>query len=185
MIERHGLSLNLFADDRTGAILSPDRKYRYRLWRAWDQEKPRLVFIMLNPSTADEIEPDPTITRCIVRARGMGFGGLEVVNLFAWRSTSPRVLKQIPDPVGPGNDQHIFAVCETAMDNDGMIILGWGEYGKLFGRGDALRRMLNDRQINTYALAMNDSGHPKHPLYVGYAEEPIYISPWAKEESTA
>lgn len=175
---------SLFTDDRTGALFSPCRTYRYRLWRAWDQEKPRLVFVMLNPSTADETIPDPTITRCMTRAKRMGYGGLEVVNIFALRSTDPDALYMHRDPVGPENDTHIKAACATAMESDGKVILGWGTHGALYTRGREVRSMLNDEQINTYALALTKEGYPKHPLYVGYNVDPIEVSPWAKAESS-
>ena len=98
----------MFADDRVGALFSPDRVYRYRLWRRWKPEEPALVYVMLNPSTADEIDSDATVTRCIERARRMGYGGIEVVNLFALRSTDPTALYRHEAPVGPENDQHIL-----------------------------------------------------------------------------
>lgn len=138
---------------------------------------------MLNPSTADETEPDATITRCILRAKRLGYGGLEVVNIFALRSTDPEVLYGHADPVGPENDKHIVAVCDTALETGGQIILGWGKHGVIGRRGEAVRRMLDDRQINTYALVINKDGSPKHPLYIALDLEPKLVSPWAMEEA--
>lgn len=167
--------------DTTGALFSPCRQYRYRLWRRWQPELPSLVFLMLNPSTADEVHVDPTVRGCIARAKKLGYGGLEVLNLFAWRSTDPKALREVADPVGVDNDGHIVAVCETAMECEGQIICGWGKHGALHGRGAAVRRMLDERQIDTYALEINQDGSPRHPLYIAMDREPVHISPWAQE----
>jgi hypothetical protein len=175
--------MSLFHDDRTGALFSPCRTWRYRLWRAWNLEKPRLVFVMLNPSTADETKPDATITRCMLRAKNMGYGGLEVVNIFALRSTDPDALYNAADPVGPENDKHILAVCDTAIGRGGQIILGWGKHGAFRKRGDVVRRMLDDNQLDSYALVINKDGSPKHPLYIAMDKEPICVSPWAEKET--
>lgn len=175
----------MFADDRVGAILSPDRVYRYRLWRRWRPEDAALVFVMLNPSTADEVDSDATITRCIERAKRLNYGGIEVVNLFALRSTDPAALQSHPDPIGPENDQHIIEVCHTAMLAGGQIVLAWGRHGALRGRAPAVRKMLDDRQFNTYALMLNRDGSPKHPLYVPLDWAPINVSPWAHEGGRA
>lgn len=85
------------------AIISEDEKYRYQLSRCWDETKPRILFIMLNPSTADANIDDPTIRRVISFAKSWGYGGVYVGNLFAFRSTDPKGLKQIADPVGENN----------------------------------------------------------------------------------
>ena len=87
------------------------------------------VFLMLNPSTADAIDNDPTVERCLRRALKMGFGGLMVCNTFAYRSTDPEKLYEVEDPVGPENDQIILARARSA----GMVICGWGTHGALHG----------------------------------------------------
>ncbi|MDA8965892.1 DUF1643 domain-containing protein, partial [Pseudomonadales bacterium] len=89
----------------TSADFSPCRTYRYALWRTWDKTEPYVLFLGLNPSTADETENDPTITRCIDFAKQLGFGGLCMANLFAFRATQPKDLKQAKDPVGDANDK--------------------------------------------------------------------------------
>src|SRR5437867_1481016 len=96
--------------ETTGATISDCGRYRYGLWRIWDESKPYCLFLMLNPSTADDIDNDATVERCQRRAAAMGYGGLHVANLFAWRSTDPSVLTSVPDPIGPDNDRTIVTV---------------------------------------------------------------------------
>ena len=153
--------------ERGGAIFSNCRQYRYQLWRTWGKEPP-ILFIMLNPSTADEVENDPTVERCERRARAMGFGGLRVANIFAFRSTDPQALYSHPDPVGQTNDRHILWSASDA----GMVICAWGKHGKLNGRGNAVIEMLRNAGIKPHYLKMNIDGSPAHPLYIGYRVNP-------------
>ena len=97
------------AREPNGATCDARRRYRYRLWREWGASPRRVTFIMLNPSTADERVLDPTIRRCIGFAKAWGFDGVDVVNLFAWRSTDPAALARVADPIGPDNDETIAA----------------------------------------------------------------------------
>ena len=92
---------------RTGAEFSKDRIHRYALYRVWDESKPLIMLIGLNPSTADENKDDPTIKRCVSFAKHWGYGGLIMVNIFAYRATDPRKMKKATDPVGPDNDKWI------------------------------------------------------------------------------
>jgi hypothetical protein len=149
-----------------GAIFSPDRTYRYLLWRVWN-ESPPIHFIMLNPSTADETKNDPTVERCERRAREWGYGGVIVTNIFAYCSTNPKKLSEVKDPVGPDNDGSILTAATLAS----CTICGWGEHGKLLNRGREVEELLND--FLTYALKINQEGYPSHPLYLGYELEPI------------
>ena len=127
---------------------------------------------MLNPSTADEVENDPTIARCQRRAELMGYGGIMVANIFAYRSTDPGALKKVKNPVGIGNDLAIlqaFHACET-------IICGWGKHGSLWGRGEEVLRILSSHMgRRVQALRLNKDGSPAHPLYIGYDVKPIPI----------
>lgn len=84
---------------KKSAILSDDRKYRYSLSRVWDESKNKVMFIGLNPSTADETEDDPTIRRCINFAKSWGYVGLEMTNLFAFRATAPKDMKNTKEPI--------------------------------------------------------------------------------------
>ncbi len=145
----------------TGAIFDPTGAYRYRLWRIWDSNAPRAAFVLLNPSTADVSNDDPTIRRCLGFARSWGFGGLEVINLFAYRATDPAALCHVADPVGPENAQHIRGACACAEK----IVLAWGNHGALNGQGRIVLDLL--QELGTlYSLGQTKSGHPRHPLYV-------------------
>jgi hypothetical protein len=106
---------------RSPALLSPCRRYRFALWRRWDIG-PQVLFVMLNPSTADEAMDDPTIRRCIGLARSWGFSALAVGNLFAYRTTSPADLSASADPVGSKNDHWLHRLHEESS----LTIAAWG-----------------------------------------------------------
>jgi hypothetical protein len=158
-------SMDLFCD--TGAVFSPCGAYRYRLWRTWSDEPPA-VFVMLNPSTADEIENDPTVERCERRARMMGFGGLRVANIFALRSTDPSVLYEHPDPVGPENDAAIL----ESVAGAGIVVCAWGAHGRLKDRDVAVLALLRGAGVVPHYLTLTKDGVPGHPLYVSYKVQP-------------
>jgi hypothetical protein len=142
----------------TDAQFSSCRRYRYALWRVWNAHTPHVAFIGLNPSTADEAEDDPTIRRCMGFARHWGYGGLVMLNLFAFRATDPRDLLQAEDPIGPGNDRCLNTVVPTAAK----IVAAWGNHGGHLGRSAVVRA----RWPELYALKINQSGEPAHPLYL-------------------
>lgn len=140
--------------DRAGA-------YRYSLWREWNLDAPRISFVMLNPSTADATVNDPTIRRCISFAQSWGYGSLEVVNLFAYRTTKPNTLRRAVDPIGPENDRYLLAARQRAQT----IILAWGNWGILHSRNRAVTSLFFV-QRNIYCLGITQAGQPRHPLYV-------------------
>lgn len=152
----------------TGAVFSPDKTHRYRLWRTWDESKPPLVMVMLNPSIADEGQNDPTVERCQRRAMAMGFGGLQVVNIFALVSTDPAGLYSHPDPVGPDNNAAIL----EAVKGAGMVLCAWGTHGQHIGRAMEVVSLLRRVGVTPYCLGQNADESPKHPLYVAYSIEP-------------
>lgn len=154
---------------KTGAVFSPCGLYRYRLWREWDASKPVAVFCMLNPSTADEVQNDPTVERCQRRAVAMGFGRLEVVNVFAFRSTDPGALYVQADPVGPDNDRAII----DAVSGAGLVVCAWGKHAALNGRGEQVQRLMHSAGVEPHALKINKDGSPGHPLYIGYDVQPV------------
>ncbi len=162
---------DLFADRASGATFSHCGRYRYRLWRLWNPDKPAALFILLNPSTADETRNDPTVERCQRRAISLGYGGVRIANIFALRSTDPRALYESSDPIGPDNDT---AILDAARDA-GIIVCGWGVHGALFGRGNAVRDRIRRAGLKAFFLGINQDGSPKHPLYVAYNSEP---TPW-------
>ena len=144
-----------------GASFSVDRRYRYRLWRRWDRSRPAVAFCMLNPSTADERRDDPTVRRCVGFARAWGFGGIDVLNLFALRASDPRTLRAAPDPVGPRNDEHIVRATMRA----GLIVVAWGARGGFLDRDRSVLGLLG-RLAHPACLGWTQGGHPRHPLYV-------------------
>ena len=147
------------------AILSADRKYRYVLTRIWDETKPTVVFIGLNPSTADEEVDDKTIRKCIGYAKRWGYGKLIMVNLFAFRSTDPSMLKRVEDPVGPDNDSYI----QKCVSESNLVIACWGNHGKLLNRDKVLMGSLP----NLVCLKRNKNGTPHHPLYLSKDVTPV------------
>lgn len=149
----------------TTTVFSPDRIYRYSLERVllpFGQEKNRVTFVMLNPSTADENEDDPTIRRCLGFARNWGYVRLRVVNIFALRSTDPKALYKHADPIGPDNLDHI----SEAAANSEMVVCAWGVHGALMGQGKAVKQWLWDWNNVPMTLGETKDGHPKHPLYL-------------------
>jgi hypothetical protein len=141
-------------------------KYRFLLSRNWDPARASVTFIMLNPSTADEVGDDPTIRRCCGLARAWGFGGLEVVNLFALRATRPRELLAAGDPVGDGNDRAII----EAVGRASLTVAAWGNHGGHRDRAAQVLGLLAGRAVHT--LGLTRQGQPRHPLYAPAGVEP-------------
>ncbi|KMW58688.1 hypothetical protein AIOL_003667 [Candidatus Rhodobacter oscarellae] len=155
------------------AEYSDCERYRYSLTRTWDHPGRGVAFVMLNPSTASELRNDPTVERCERRARAMGFGAFRVVNLFAWRATDPKDLRAAAEPVGEGNDAALLASAGWAQQ----IICGWGTHGAHRQRGAQVEALLRGTGQELFALGLTKEGHPRHPLYVGYAQGPVAWSP--------
>lgn len=149
------------------AVFSDCMAYRYRLSIRWDTRAKALAFLMLNPSTADHEANDPTVGRCEKRARALGYGGAEIINLFAVRSPDPAVLRANADPIGPDNDA---AILECAREVDD-IVVAWGSHGSLYHRRDVVLDMLRamERAPRLYCLGVTSSGEPRHPLYIADA----------------
>ena len=193
-----------------GAIISPCGNYRYRLWREWrlgnskqwdmwteDDGSPCVdgageqlgkplscVFVMLNPSTADGEQDDPTIRRCVGFAKTFGFDRMEVVNLFAWRATSPADMMSVGperDPCGLAN-QDTF---RNVLNDAGMVVCAWGAHGTYLGQDETALGWIEDyldilsdegREVPVVALGLTKAGHPRHPLYLPRDAKP---SPYA------
>jgi hypothetical protein len=156
------------ADAPSTAVYSDCERYRYMLTRTWDPSGKRALFIMLNPSTATEVQNDPTVERCERRARALGFGAFRVLNIFAWRDTDPRAMRRADDPVGPENDAAII----DSTDWADQIICAWGTHGEHLARGPAVEALLRQTGKPLYHLGLSKAGHPKHPLYIAYTQQP-------------
>lgn len=138
----------------SGAVLSKDNLYRYKLWRIWNTKLPYVMFVMYNPSTADHTKNDPTIKRCINFAKSWGYGGIYVGNVFAYRSTNPKLLSDVSDPIGEHNNIHLLEMIDDTKD----IVCAWGNNYR------SIPEILNDRDLRVIELSNN--GIPKHPLYL-------------------
>jgi hypothetical protein len=146
------------------ARLSCCGRYRYALWRRW-ADGPQVLFVMLNPSTADARRDDPTIRRCIDFARRWGFGSLAVGNLFAYRTPFPHALRRAEAPVGPRNDRWLRRLAAQSA----RVVAAWGDDGAWLDRDRAVRRLLP----GLHALGFTKAGRPRHPLYLPAAARPL------------
>ncbi|MEO1422074.1 MAG: DUF1643 domain-containing protein, partial [Pseudomonadota bacterium] len=108
----------------SSAQYSDCERYRYDLTRVWARGERRAMFLMLNPSTATEVQNDPTVERCERRARTLGFGAFRVCNIFAYRATDPKEMRVQADPVGPLNDAAIVEGCDWADT----VVCAWGTH---------------------------------------------------------
>ena len=155
----------------SGAAFSGCRRWRYLLWRRWDADKPAANFLMLNPSTADEFQLDPTCARARGYAERWGYGALVVTNVFGWRATDPGDMKAAADPVGPGNDKAIVRAAREA----GIVVCAWGNHGAHGERSARVRELLSQAGVETHALKVNAGGEPAHPLYL---RKDLRAVPW-------
>jgi hypothetical protein len=155
--------------DDSGAEFSRCRRWRYLLWRRWDKRGPIANFLMLNPSTADEVKLDPTCARARAYAEAWGYGALIVTNVFGWRSTDPAALKRVRDPVGAGNDA---AILRAASEAD-LVVCAWGNHGG--DRGRRVEQLLRKENAKLHILKLTGSGQPGHPLYL---RKTLKAAPW-------
>lgn len=155
------------------AVLSDCGVYRYRLERPLDPAgRGPIVFVMLNPSTADAELDDPTIRRCRGFANREAATRLVVVNLFAYRATKPADLELAADPVGPLNDAHLLAALDETRAG-GRVVAAWGAQPRARAHGLAFRAMAADLGVELYALGLTADGSPRHPLYVRGNAKPV------------
>lgn len=158
---------DLFGMMMTAAFSGPDNCYRDQLIRRWDESLPLLVVCMLNPSTADHETNDPTILTLIHFAKLWGYGGLLVVNLCAFRSPSPAVMKAAADPVGPQNEKALLNAMMYARANGGRILVAWGNDGDFLERDAWFSERAAKLGLSTICLGATRSGAPKHPMARG------------------
>lgn len=151
------------------AIISPCGQFRYFLKRQWGiANPPRVItWVMLNPSTADANQDDPTIRKCIGFSRLWGFEGLAVVNLYAYRATDPKELRKAFYPVGPENDTYL-----RLASAGGKVVVAWGCHAQK-PRAKEVMEILK-KSGDVYCLGRTQMGFPKHPLFVKY-DTPLEI----------
>jgi hypothetical protein len=153
----------------TNAKFSDCRKYRYSLWRRWsDTGRGYVMFIGLNPSTADETNDDPTIRRCIAFAKAWGYDALCMTNLFAFRATKPSDMMAVDNPVGVDNNQVLLDLSRSAA----VIIAAWGANGTYLARDEEVKALLS----NLCYLRLTKHGHPSHPLYLPSTLTPVKLN---------
>ena len=161
------------------AEISRCGQYRYWLSRIWDRDKPFCTWIMLNPSTADASVDDPTIRRCINFTRQWEYGGLYVVNLFAFRATDPKHLKQFNKPVVDENWINIMHYATMA----GKVVVAWGNHGGYLKASEITITLLSRNKITPYCLGVTSIGQPKHPLYIKSDTKPTLFTRTAAEQA--
>ena len=161
-------------------VFSEDRQYRYELWREWDNSPlftPNQIkrqfeyplFIGLNPSTADEVKDDATVRKCIGFAKRWLYGGLCIMNLFAFRTRHPKVMMGEKDPVGEENLERLVQAAQSA----GIVIAAWGANGGFLGQDRIAFQFLSNAGLQVHCLRKTKHGHPELPLYVPYDVEPV------------
>ena len=156
--------MELFENNTKSAIISECGNYRYSLHRTWNNQMPSVMFVMLNPSTADDKQDDPTIKRCINFAKSWNYGGIIVCNLFAYRATNPKELLSVHNPFG---DQNIYYTKNNA-DKVPAIICAWGNEPilKKVLKNMSPVSLLHFALDKLYYLELSKNGVPKHPLYL-------------------
>ncbi len=148
----------------SGATISECGRYRYRLWRQWDDLAPVMVFCMMNPSTADASQDDATIRRCIGFAKRERHGGIIVVNVFALRATNPGELLTADDPYGPENEAHLLCARSPILST---LVVAWGvPVGGRRLRHHYTRAAVTLLPLKPKCLGTTSAGWPKHPLYL-------------------
>lgn len=139
--------------------------YRYTLTRVWDAALPAVTFVLLNPSTADAVQLDPTLRKCVGYAKREGFGSMIVANVYAYRTKNPAAMRTVTDPIGPENDDVLASL-------KGPVIAGWGV------NADPTRiARVRELLPPLHALAVTKNGHPGHPLYL---RKDAQMAPWGR-----
>ena len=153
-----------------GVEFSECRKYRYKLWRVWDDNLPIVMCIGLNPSTANAIKNDPTITNLSKMLKILGYGGFYMMNLFAFISSHPADMLTCADAIGD-NDIKLKEVSEICDE----VIFCWGN----FKQADERIKEVLPKYPNAKCFGLTKSGKPFHPLammYAGLTNEPKLIN---------
>lgn len=162
---------------RSAVLSLPDRQHRFSLGRCWDHDLGRVTWWLLNPSTADAAIDDMTVTKCCTYAHRWGYGSVEIVNLFSWRSSKPEALRRCPMPVHPDNDGYV----RRAMAGAQVVVAGWGGAIRkacltVEAAGEVeewAQSLAEEVDVELLCLGVTQQGHPRHPSRLGY-EEPVH-----------
>jgi len=161
---------------RGSVVLSDCELYRYHLSRWWGPADQPILWVMLNPSTADERQLDPTVRRCVEYAHSWGFNAVHVCNLFALRASDPKALYASPAPEGPQNDEVLARWSRTVTEANGLQIAAWGVHGALRGQGPRVAKLLAGYG-DLSCLTLTKDHHPGHPLYLRKDLRPFWVPP--------
>ena len=148
----------------TEVIFSRCLKYRFSFKREWDKSKKKILYILLNPSTATELKNDPTITRIERHSKILKMGSFTVCNLFALREKNPKLLKKHKYPLGKENDSFIEKYSLEAE----IIVCAWGNEGEYMNQSEKIKNLLLTMNHQAYVFGLTKKGNPKHPLYLSY-----------------
>ncbi len=182
------MSSDLFKSEaRWTAILSTCETYRYELERIWDELRPVLVVCMLNPSRADARVNDPTVQALTHFATLWGYGGIRIVNLYAFRASKPReMFRQLEGVrIGPDNSKHLQAAIEFSKSQGGRMLVAWGRGGELDGLDKWFANRAVSQGVTLICLGRTKDGHPKHPMARGQHRIPrdqqpmLYLEAWS------
>lgn len=149
------------------ADICPTGLYRWWLLRVWDDRLPLLIIVMLNPSTADAERDDPTVLALIHFAKLWGYGGLRIVNLFAWRASQPAEMLKAADPIGDSNGLHIGTAISYARETTGRILVAWGNGGHHLDQDERFIARARSAGVELVCLGMTQDCSPKHPMARG------------------
>lgn len=153
-------------------VFNEDLTRRYDVTWVW-AKGPLLTFCLLNPSTLDHRMLDPTGKGVLARARRWGFGGARIVNPFTVRTELPKEMLKHPDPIGPLADDFLRGAMMDSFNDGSPFICGWGTNGKHIGRDIEVMALASNVGLKLMALAINDDGSPKHPLYIAHDQRPF------------
>ena len=154
-----------------GALFDANRYRRFKLWRIWDPDLPTMTTIGLNPSTADETQNDPTVTRCINRAHDLGLGGLIMLNVFSYRATDPKELWDAAEWGGIDIEGEGNRAAFEGISQSGVVLAAWGVGGARYRQGERVGLWLRSEGAEPKCLGTTKDGHPRHPLYVARDKE--------------
>tara|TARA_B100000214_G_scaffold360554_1_gene323069 strand:+ start:46 stop:567 length:522 start_codon:yes stop_codon:yes gene_type:complete len=153
----------------SSAVFSKCYLYRYALTQSDEISNRLLLFLLLNPSTANHLHSDATLSRCRKRAFLLGFKSFRICNLFAFRTKNPGLMKKYSDPIGPYNDY----IIQTSLNEAALVICAWGNHGSHLNRAETVKNFLIHSKKKSFHFGLTKNNQPKHPLYLRYSQRPI------------